>query len=287
MKQLRRKLVLFLTAVAMCLVVIGGVATPASAATKPKKLKLNKTSVSIEVGAKTTLKVKSATPSKASKSVKWTTSNKKVATVTSKGVVKGVKAGKATITATSKLNKKVKAKCTVYVRKWSTVKASKGTYSIATKKVDKIRVTAGGKKFDVKVSTLKADVKELYNAFYSKKNASISYKSSDKKATVSIKVDKSKKTVKFTNSLGKKNGAGTYKYTAKKNSKKKSSTVTLTKGKLKYTLVVTSTTAKLYLGTKTTSSKLLASVEVSSSKVKLFDKGAPLPKVTKVQAHTY
>ena len=46
-------------------------------------------------------------------SAKWKTSNKKIATVTKKGVVKGVKAGKATITCTYK---NVKAKCVVTVK---------------------------------------------------------------------------------------------------------------------------------------------------------------------------
>ena len=79
---------------------------------KAKKIKLNKTSFSLTVGKSTTLKLSNATASK----VKWSTSNKKIATVSSKGVVKGKKAGKVTITATYK-NKKYK--CTVTVKKSS------------------------------------------------------------------------------------------------------------------------------------------------------------------------
>lgn len=59
------------------------------------KLSLNKKNASVNAGKSITLKATS-TPKK---TVKWSTSNKAVATVSSKGVVKGVKAGTATITA--------------------------------------------------------------------------------------------------------------------------------------------------------------------------------------------
>ena len=56
--------------------------------------------VTVKKGKKTTLKVANS-PITAKASVKWKTSNKKVASVTSKGVVKGLKKGRATITAYS------------------------------------------------------------------------------------------------------------------------------------------------------------------------------------------
>ena len=49
-------------------------------------------------------------PEKAFSDVKWTSSNKDVAVVTFKAVVTAKKKGNVTITATSKTNKKVKAK---------------------------------------------------------------------------------------------------------------------------------------------------------------------------------
>lgn len=80
------------------------VATKKLSATVSKKQTLKK-------GKKVTLKV-AKTPFTAQDTVKWTSSNKKVATVTSKGVVKGLKKGTATITA--KAGKKVvKFKVTV------------------------------------------------------------------------------------------------------------------------------------------------------------------------------
>ncbi len=80
----------------------------------PKKITLNKHSVSIKAKATTKLTVKWNPTNVNPKTVKWTTSNKRVATVSSKGVVKGIKKGKVTITATTWNGKTVK--CTVTVR---------------------------------------------------------------------------------------------------------------------------------------------------------------------------
>lgn len=74
-----------------------------------KKVKLNKTKATIYVGKTVTLKLKNN-----KKKVKWTTSNKKIATVSKKGKVKGKKAGKVTITA--KVGKK-KYNCNITVKK--------------------------------------------------------------------------------------------------------------------------------------------------------------------------
>lgn len=71
--------------------------------------KLNKSKVTMYVGAKCTLKVK-----KTKSKVKWSSSKKKVATVTSKGVVMAKSAGKANITA--KVGSK-KLVCKVTVKK--------------------------------------------------------------------------------------------------------------------------------------------------------------------------
>jgi expansin (peptidoglycan-binding protein) len=77
--------------------------------TAQAKAVLNKKNVTLTVGKSVTLKMKGT-----KKKVKWSTSNKKVATVSKKGKVKAKKAGKATITA--KLGKK-KYKCKVTVLK--------------------------------------------------------------------------------------------------------------------------------------------------------------------------
>ena len=78
------------------------------------KIKLSKTKATIEKGKTLTLKA-TITPSDLSdKSVTWKSSNKKVATVSSSGKVKGVKVGTATITCTSN-STGLKATCKVTV----------------------------------------------------------------------------------------------------------------------------------------------------------------------------
>ena len=78
------------------------------------KVKLSKTKAVIEKGKMLTLKA-TVTPSDlADKSVTWKSSNTAIATVSSKGKVKGVKTGTATITCTSKATG-AKATCKVTV----------------------------------------------------------------------------------------------------------------------------------------------------------------------------
>ena len=77
------------------------------------------TTLTLEAGKTATLTA-TVTPSDASdKSVSWSSSNTAVATVTSSGVVKGVKAGSATITVTTTDGGK-KATCAVTVKKTAT-----------------------------------------------------------------------------------------------------------------------------------------------------------------------
>ena len=65
-------------------------------ASQAASLKLNKKTLNVNVRGKATLKVKNA-PKKAK--VTWSSKNKKIATVSKKGVVKGVKAGSTKIVA--------------------------------------------------------------------------------------------------------------------------------------------------------------------------------------------
>lgn len=84
-----RKLMSLLLILAFCFTFIPTVNVEAAS-----KVKINKTKATVYVGKATTLKV-----SGTKKTVKWKTSNKKVATVSSKGKVTAKKAGSATITA--------------------------------------------------------------------------------------------------------------------------------------------------------------------------------------------
>jgi len=64
-------------------------------------VKLDKTEVTVEKGKTTTLKATVYPETLADKSVTWKSSDKTIATVTTAGKVKGIKAGEATITCTS------------------------------------------------------------------------------------------------------------------------------------------------------------------------------------------
>lgn len=77
-------------------------------------VKLSKTSLKVAVGSKSTLKATLEPANVTNTNITWSTSDKSIATVTSAGVVKGVKAGKVKITATSGDGTQ-KATCTVTV----------------------------------------------------------------------------------------------------------------------------------------------------------------------------
>lgn len=101
----KRWLVLLIVALLALMFVV-----PAQAKSKRKsKIKLNKTSVTLKKGKTIKLKVKGT-----KKKVKWSTLNKRVATVTKKGVVKGIKPGKTIIKA-KVAGKTLKCRLTVIV----------------------------------------------------------------------------------------------------------------------------------------------------------------------------
>lgn len=107
-----------------------------NAAVKAKKITMAKKAM-LEVGAKKKLKV-TVKPAKAKVKITFRTSNSRIAKVNSKGVVKGVKAGQATITAKAKVGKKVlkaKQKITVKKKAKQTPAAIKIT-SLTVKKYD-------------------------------------------------------------------------------------------------------------------------------------------------------
>ena len=83
---------------------------------KLKSFKLNKSSVSINDGKTYTLKATFSPSNASNKNLVWRSSDTSVATVSSKGVVKGVKPGTATITCKSKETGKT-VKCTVKIKK--------------------------------------------------------------------------------------------------------------------------------------------------------------------------
>ena len=96
---------------------------------------LDKTSATVYTGKTVTLK---AASNDTAKTVTYTTSNNAVATVSSTGVVKGVKAGTAVITATCG---NAKATCKVTV-KTSTIKFAASAASVYTGKTVTVKATA-------------------------------------------------------------------------------------------------------------------------------------------------
>lgn len=79
----------------------------------PSKVKLNKTKATIESDGTVTLKATVSPSNVTSKKVTWTSSNKKVATVNSRGKVTAKKPGTVTITAKTVNGKTAKCKVTV------------------------------------------------------------------------------------------------------------------------------------------------------------------------------
>lgn len=118
--QHMKKPLAFLLALMMIITIIP--ASTTYAATKKPTLSAKK--VTLEVGKKKTLKVKNIDKNA---TLKWSSNKKTVATVSSMGVVKAVKAGTATITCkvTTKNKKKYTLTCKVTVKKATANKISK------------------------------------------------------------------------------------------------------------------------------------------------------------------
>ena len=81
----------------------------------PTAITLNDTEQTINVGETYQLRVASVTPENANNTVTWASSSNSIATVSTSGLVTGVKAGTVTITASSKINTFIKATCTITV----------------------------------------------------------------------------------------------------------------------------------------------------------------------------
>lgn len=115
---MKRSKKLFAVVMTLCLALSMAVASVSvnAATKKPKKIYLTTTSSTVDIKGKVKVSVKKVSPKKASKSVKWKSSNKKVATVSSSGYVTGKKKGTVKITATSKKSKKVKKTIKITVK---------------------------------------------------------------------------------------------------------------------------------------------------------------------------
>lgn len=145
---MKRSKKMFTVMLALCVALSMAMASvTANAATKkPKKIYLKATSATVDIKGKVKVSVYKTKPSKASKSVKWKSSNKKVATVSKSGYVTGKKKGTVKITATSKKNKKAKKTIKIKVTnlKAKSVTMSKKSMSMFVTKKAALKATVKG-----------------------------------------------------------------------------------------------------------------------------------------------
>lgn len=156
----------------------------ASCTVQVQKGKVTTKSISLSSKKMTLLKGKSATlavtrnPISATEKITWTSSNKKVATVSSKGKVTAKKAGTATITAKTSNGKKATCKVTV---KNATVKLAKTSGTVKVGKTLQIKIKSTFPKDD-KVKSYKSSNKKVATV---DKNGKVTGK---KKGTANITV---------------------------------------------------------------------------------------------------
>lgn len=127
----------------MCSLFILAGATVAEAATK---MTISPTSANVQIDSTRKITVKVNGKSVSYSKCTFTSSNKKVATVSSKGVVTGKKQGTATITVKLKSNKKIVKKCKITVKPKMTLSASSATVYIGNTK--KLTVKINNKSYD-------------------------------------------------------------------------------------------------------------------------------------------
>lgn len=130
MKSVMKRMMVMVVIVAVLVVQMPGEAT---AAARPMEMALNYTTVLVKLHGKQTLKVSSIAPGGASKAVKYEIANRKIASVTKKGVVKGKKIGVTTIRVTSKKNKSLKKLVKVIVAQFVPTKVKMSAVSVKMK----------------------------------------------------------------------------------------------------------------------------------------------------------
>ena len=118
---------------------------------KSTSVEVNPTSKFLQKGKRFTIKATVTSATATNKSVKWKSSKKSVASVTSKGVVKGKKIGTAYITATAKDGSGAFARCKVrVVRKVTKITLNKYTAKLLVGKTLKLKAKVHPKKATIK-----------------------------------------------------------------------------------------------------------------------------------------
>lgn len=158
--------------------------TGGSTEEKPQPVPVTKISltstVNVAKGSQVTIKPTVLPTNAANRKLKWSTSNKKIATVDANGKVKGLKYGVVTITATATDGSNVKASCKVRVGYKITYKLNKGKNNKANQssyykqKVKLKNPTRKGyifkgwytdKKLKKKITTIKSTAKKNYTLY--------------------------------------------------------------------------------------------------------------------------
>ncbi|SDN43900.1 Uncharacterized conserved protein YjdB, contains Ig-like domain [Fictibacillus solisalsi] len=180
---------------------------------QPQSLTMSTSGLSLMVNQVLPIKATVNPSSATNREVSWKSSDSKVATVDAKGNVKGIKAGKATITATAKGNPSVKKSINVTVRVIpSGLKLSKDKLNITKKQTVKVTATVTPtnaanktlvwKSSNAKVATVdtKGSIKGIANGSATitataKDNSKLSKKVAVTVSTKTIKVNKTKLSV--------------------------------------------------------------------------------------------
>lgn len=114
---------------------------PTASKVKVIKVGLNYSKIYLTKGKSKTLKATVSPTNAANKSIKWTSSNKKIAAVSSKGKVTGKKAGTVTITAKAKDGSGKKATCKVIVSAPAPATTAKKTTTTTAARSQTKRIT--------------------------------------------------------------------------------------------------------------------------------------------------
>lgn len=174
-------------------------------------IKLNAAKKTIYNGKSFTLKATVGPKTAANKAVTYKSSNTKIATVTAKGVVKGIKPGRVTITVTAKDGSKKAAKCQVTVAQQ---KATKLT--ISAKKTTTLKKKGASVKIKATLAPSNTYNKQIKVTSSKKGIVKLSASKINSGKTVTVKATKKGSTVvKFTAADGSRKSAQT-KVTVKK-----------------------------------------------------------------------
>ena len=153
-------------------------------------IKATKVVVSVEKG-KTAKLAYTVTPRETNDVIKWTSSNSKTVSVDAKGVVKGLKAGKVAITATTTSGKVAKFNVTVIV-KLKKLTAKKVTVKVGkSKKIKITKVPKDATSVKFKWSTKNKKIAKVKNGKVTgikKGSTKITAKSGGKKITIKVTV---------------------------------------------------------------------------------------------------